>query len=359
MIKIGFYSHNIDYAGTWRAHENLLRAMDPERFDVYVLYCPTEPHNRLAAVVQALGPEKLIPFERTHERYGAAEGYRPLRDNFHEVAVAQKFDIIHVSRSGFYEWPFVSRMAPLQIETNMFGSRDDSKFLDRSVAPTHWVSARRMSDAVVHLPISEPVRLGPDLRNMLRIPQDAIVCGRCGRPDNFTPIALNAFFQVSTNVLNLWYVNIGACANFRRFAQGHSRIVSLPPVTDDRAVAAFYRTLDLFLHYRIDGESQGLAICEAMSYGLPVLSHCCTIRGGYNGQFETIGAGGIVANEGLDYTKCLYNLVTNASFRIRTGLNALERSKCFSAKLAAAKMSELYEHWFYGHRLLANNPTIA
>jgi hypothetical protein len=46
-IKILFYSHTIDFAGTWRSHERILLNLNPEEFDVYVFYNPKKNNDRL------------------------------------------------------------------------------------------------------------------------------------------------------------------------------------------------------------------------------------------------------------------------------------------------------------------------
>ena len=46
-IKILFYSHTIDYGGTWRSHERILLNLNPDLFDVYVFYNPNQDNNRL------------------------------------------------------------------------------------------------------------------------------------------------------------------------------------------------------------------------------------------------------------------------------------------------------------------------
>ena len=48
-------------------------------------------------------------------------------------------DIIHYARSGYYEWPFTKRLSPIQIETNIFGFKDSTPFLDYSIAISNTI----------------------------------------------------------------------------------------------------------------------------------------------------------------------------------------------------------------------------
>lgn len=61
-IKILFYSHTIDYAGTWRSHERILLNLDKNAFDVYVFYNPNKDNNRLSYLKTQLDNSKIIPF---------------------------------------------------------------------------------------------------------------------------------------------------------------------------------------------------------------------------------------------------------------------------------------------------------
>ena len=103
-IKILFYSHTIDYGGTWRSHERTLLNLDENLFDVYVCYNTTQDNNRLNYLKSKLGPNKLIPFSSSKNKLGPDKGYSYVENNFVETIKPYNFDIIHFARSGYFEW---------------------------------------------------------------------------------------------------------------------------------------------------------------------------------------------------------------------------------------------------------------
>jgi len=62
-IKILFYSHTIDFGGTWRSHERILLNLNKDKFDVYVFYNPNQNNNRLDFLKTKLSEDRIIPFE--------------------------------------------------------------------------------------------------------------------------------------------------------------------------------------------------------------------------------------------------------------------------------------------------------
>ena len=83
-IKIVFYSHTIDYAGTWRSHEQILLNLNKNIFQPYVLYNQNVNHNRLNFVIENLGNEYVIPFSASTEKTGPDMGYSFISNNFEE-----------------------------------------------------------------------------------------------------------------------------------------------------------------------------------------------------------------------------------------------------------------------------------
>lgn len=317
MIKICYYSHTIDFAGTWRSHEKIFENIDRSKFDPYIMYWDESPHNnRLDILKQKFGSDRFIPFKRSLEKTGASQGYAPVFNNFKEVAIKNNFDIIHFARSGYYEWPFNERISKLQIETNIFGANDKSIFLDKSIAISPVVhNLRGSSDIIIPNPIDLPKNIEKDfsIRKKFNIKDDDIVLGRIGRPDNFTSISLIAFSQLQKQLNNIYYLIIGGCDFTKNFVfENKIKNVHFIDVTnDDEFLDKFNRNIDIFSHYRSDGETFGVAIATAMSYAVPVLTHV----GGYNNQCLTIKQGGIVANNQQEYFEYLRILCSNPDLR--------------------------------------------
>jgi len=344
-IKIIFYTHELDYAGTARSHERIVESLNRDIFEPYVFYwvdCHNNP--RLPIVEKLVGKDHLIGFYRSNEKTGPEEGYTPLWSDFYERAMEVKPDIIHCARSGYYEYPLNKRIAPLQVETNIFAHKDESAFLDRSICISNCIDyIRQGSDAVIYNPIPAARLEGDSLRRQYDIPEDAVVCGRIGRPSNYHPFALEAFKRAVKKYPNLWYINIAPCRVFMQEAQGVPNVVLIPPTSDDSFIEKFHRTIDIFAHYRLDGECCSTAIQQAMMYGLPVISH---ISKSYNGQIETIGNGGFVARTADEYYDFLCHLVEFKQMREDFGQRARARALAeFDQEIIVRKIEDCYMKW--------------
>ena len=299
--KIAFYSHSIDYAGTWRSHERILLNLNQDIFQPYVLYNQSIENNRLDFIIEKLGCEFVIPFLASTEKTGPDMGYTFINTNFEEKLLEINPDIIHFARSGYYEWPFTKRLSPIQIETNIFGFKDNSSYLDCSISICETIDKLRGgSDSVIYNPIPKPIGLKENLRNLLNIDENTLVLGRIGRPSNFTPISIEASKMLKDTGLKFKYIIVGPCNETKnKIKQLHLEdyFILYEPTNDDDFIDKFYNTIDIFAHYRFDGECHSTAIAQAMTYGKPVISHFA----GYNGQLETIGDSGFVVNNSMEY----------------------------------------------------------
>lgn len=312
-LRVGFYSHTVDFAGTWRSHERLAQEVsNNDGFKTFVLYCENIENNRLAEARLALPKTTFVPFARSLEKTGFETGYTPRSTNFSEVARSLNLDVLHFARTGYYEWPFTERLAKLQVETNIFGCDDTSPFLDKSIAIASVLTQikKRPADAVIPNPIpgrSPDYDSLSDLRQELGYSTGDVVLGRIGRPANFHPAALESFAALSKSQKNLRYLIVGGCEEAKRFVSSRgldSVVTFVPPTNDDVWIERFHKTVDVFAHYRSDGEIHSTAIAQAMMYDIPVVTH----RAGLNGQIETVGPGGYCATNEDDYLGALRGL---------------------------------------------------
>jgi glycosyltransferase involved in cell wall biosynthesis len=341
-IKIVFYSHTVDFAGTWRSHERILENLNKDIFEPYVMYNINADNNRLEYVINILGKDFVLPFETSGGKLGPEYGYPFVETNFNEVLNIISPDIIHFARSGYFEWPFNQRLCPIQIETNIFAGKDESPFLDYSITICDTIkNYRGKSDCTIYNPIPYPKESKENLKNLLGIEDDTFVLGRIGRADNFTSISLDACKILKEKKLNFKYIIISPCNLTKNFVEQNNltnEVIFVEPTNDDDFIHKFHNTLDIFAHYRIDGECHSTAIAQAMSYGLPIISH----HAGWNGQVETIQEGGFVCHNSETYAekilelfqnKDLYNYVSNKSF---------ERFKSFSYEETIPKFEKVY-----------------
>ncbi len=341
-IKIVFYSHTIDYAGTWRSHERIILNLDKDKFIPYVLYNVNVNNNRLDYLKKTLGDEFVIPFSASTEKTNSSLGYKPLSTNFDEVIKKVSPDIIHFARSGYYEWPFDKRVCPIQVETNIFGFMDNTSFVDHSISISETIKKIRGGNTeVIYNPIPKPFNDMNDLRSELGIKPNTIVLGRIGRPDNFTSISIDSVKNLKSIGVDFKYIIVGPCEKVKNKIKENNldeNFILFETTNDDYFIHKFYNTIDIFAHYRSDGETFGTAIAQSMIYGKPVVTH----KAGTNGQEEIIGDSGLISDNVMGYFSNLLKLINDKKFYKQLSEKSILRSKMFLIENTVPKFDKLY-----------------
>ena len=345
-IKILLYSHDIDYGGTWRSHENIIKHLDKDIFESYVMYWDkNESNNRLPVSKEILKDTIFVPFERTYER--KKDHYAPDATNFTKIARDIGLDIIHFARSGYSEWPFDRRLAKLQVETNIFGDSDPTGFLDKSICISNYVSnIRGRSDAVIYNPVPGEMDV-EGLREDLGIAEDAIVLGRIGRYDNPHYIAIKSFEKILKDHANTYYIIICGHHLIKEYVLKNKipNVIFIEETNDDTYIGRFYKTIDIFAHYRSDGETHGIAIAQAMMNGVPVISHESVV---HNGHIETIGDSGRVVGceDESGYVRFIKEMIEDETYRIKLGDMAKKLAEeRYGEKDICKKYQDCYLEW--------------
>ena len=169
--------------------------------------------------------------------------------------------------------------------------------------------------------------------------------GRIGRnaDDIHDPIALRAYKEIE-NEKTLYLI----ISPRRKLVQderelGLKHVKYLDPTVDDVYLSRFYKTLDVFAHARLDGETFGCAIAEAMIHGAPVVTHRSHIR---NAQSEILDAeSGFVAerDDWRAYAGFLKQLMQDKNLRLKMGASAKKRAmENFEAGLITRKLEKIY-----------------
>jgi glycosyltransferase involved in cell wall biosynthesis len=239
--------------------------------------------------------------------------------------------VVHLHRNGEAE-PFTSEIIShfaLQrkckiIETNVFSRPDYSKtaqHIDVHMHLTNWClwKWQQLARRIEPKPIGTVVPYGievetfksertaavaVEMRRSLCIPERAFLIGRVGQPlsAKWSPLLIDAFEGAAANISELHLVTIGAPDNvMKRIAalppRLRDRVVSLPTTDCDKALKAFYSSLDVFVHASSKGESFGHVLCEAMLSGTPVITLSTPLKD--NSQLEIVQheIGGLVARD--------------------------------------------------------------
>ena len=118
---------------------------------------------------------------------------------------------------------------------------------------------------IVHLPEVEG-----NYREMLNIPPDAAVFGRYGGYEqmdiSYIPNAIAKALNMAPDIYFL-------LMNTKYLGFEHPRVIYLEGTTDLEVKRAFMNSIDAFVLGRTDGESFGLAVCEALFCNKPVITN--------------------------------------------------------------------------------------
>lgn len=352
-IKVLFHLNQAGYGGTEKAILTFCENLDRSKFKPCLFIYNTASRGRYYRH-RLQGWFSAKARQRFNTRYIAGRARLPdfievlgkdsvfegRADDFSKVVRQLAPDIVHFNR-GKWEPFFDTLVAAVPqttvcIETNIFGyPASDNYFtrIRRSYFVSKWLLEKSpwsgSKGSVLYNPIRKPAN-NRTLRKQLQIPQNAFVCGRISRPDlgddNFILEVFNRLPQDNTYLLLLAGSDI-----MRNAAAGNDRIILLEPTTDEDTISSFYNTIDLLLHYRIEGETFGMNIAEAMIHGKPVVSHVSNVD---NAQAELLaetaehGTVGFVAprNDMAAYLQHISYLMNNPAELARIGDNARTRA---------------------------------
>ena len=113
-------------------------------------------------------------------------------------------------------------------------------------------------------------------------------------------------------------------------------------VSYDRLVSEFYPAADILVHVPPKAEGYGLVVCEAMSFGIPVVAS----RLGALPEMVVDGQTGLLVRPGSvgDLAEALERLVLDADLRGRLGQAARRRYLAhFSLSVMQKKLFRIYE----------------
>lgn len=357
-MRIVHHSKTIGYAGTDRTAQLFVKYLNKlPNIEAFLVYRANDDTSRLEECKATIGEQYLIPYEHEHQPK-ALPPYFPKSDNLVEVLASLQPDIFHIHRGGHPEWPGMKSICPTAkfVETNIFAGIDLSPDIDLHIYISNFIAVR------AHLLHGKPgpILLNPtekpfitdfaaarfDLRRRLFLPDDAIVLGRVGRPDNFDPIALNAFQIVVARHPNAYYAVVNPCNRWREVVerQNIKNVVFLPKIVNDVELSMFYGGIDIYAHARVDGECQPCNLNEAMYHGVPVVTHVADTYQGHVEQVNESGAGFVAGHHNhKEYAGYLMRLIVNKEDRNNMGLAGIQWAEMnVDAEVVTQRLAEIY-----------------
>lgn len=351
-INVLHYIRNLGLGGTEKTCQLFAEHASPQ-FNVTVAYDINANHPRLSEFEKSMKVCK-----------GDLVGIDPatLKSLLHEKNV----DILHVYRSGFSEFPEpgVHVNVPHFVETNVFGLLNPNPNIDKTLFMSQWL----MDYALMRLPassmypfrrrrfdfVNNPVEDPASFDTLhLDFPDDAIILGRCGRPDNgiYNALHVRAAFNLRSQGYPVCFLVVAPPSNMiDDLAKYDIPFHVIPPTTEPVVLSQFYNTVDIYAHARADGETFGVNIAEAMMHGKPVVTHWAVPSnpqmGVFQSQTELVDhgvTGYVTENDVACYSSALKKLIDDPQLRDSMGKAGMSKARDqYHVKKCVAKLEQIY-----------------
>jgi glycosyltransferase involved in cell wall biosynthesis len=354
--RVALISNALGLGGTEKMLESYATRQDRSRFDVHVI--GVYELGERAPGLQAAGIE-----------VSCAEG-----DGDRLAELLRGTDVAHVFRWGMAEpiVPAACRAAGVarMVETNIFGSVDPTP--DEAAFDVHlFVSTmcllryrkRVGGDASAafhrrHRVLSAPIEHEAlaahapaskrAARELLGLDPERPVVGRVGRASDtkWRTLVVDMIPPLLEIVPDAQVLLVGATpAKVERLrALGIlDRCVLHDPTLDPERLAAFYVACDVFASASEIGESQGIAINEAQSFGVPVVT--CSTPWADNAQVEFVehGRSGWLASSPQSFAEAVADLLRDPARRAAFGeAGRADIARMLSVEDIPARLGALY-----------------
>jgi glycosyltransferase involved in cell wall biosynthesis len=359
MIKVIFHLNQLGYGGTEKAILTFINTLDRKLFEPSLFF------NTSVTTFEQKKLHLLKNFSKKYERkYNEKyiHGFARKRE-FEEAVSGRLFlgwglsdfakccssvgpAIMHFNRGlpmDFYTENIDKLPSGIKIiDHNIFAIKPSARYLKSvdhmffvsqwCLDKSSWVDPNKSS--FIYNPVADTSKalVDCDIRQGLHIPTDSIILGRLSRPNlDDGEFIIQVLLRIFAKFPQVHFVCIGASNAFiersRELRLGN--VHCLLPTTDESRINQFLRGLDIFLHYRREGETFGLNIAEAMSRGIPIVSHKSEVD---NAQVELITKdrrSGIVCDTlSLDaYVAAVEKLIMDSSLRLELGRNARQTAE--------------------------------
>jgi glycosyltransferase involved in cell wall biosynthesis len=358
--RVVFVANALTIGGTEKGLVNLALALDRDRFDVRVV------------TAVALGP-------RADDLVAGGVPVQCADGDAHRLAgLLADGDVVHVFRAGAAEPALLGAAARAGaralVETNVFGLVDPSRearacdcrlFLSqmcllryrRSLGATGAEFHERHRVLRLPLDLDRLASLAPsraDAKSRLGLDPERLVVGRVGRADDlkWRNLLVDMLPGLLARAPGTQVLLVGVTPAKHRRLRRHGvreRCLLHPTVASEEELATLYAACDVLVHAAEIGESQGLAIAEAMTLGLPVVT--CSTPWVDNGQLELVDHGrtGYVANHPRPFAEAVGALLADEPLRVQLGAAARANvAGLLDVRALTRQLERLYESLLAG-----------
>lgn len=268
--------------------------------------------------------------------------------DFFDIFDSSKYHLIQTGRFGYKEFPFCDMHDSIFVDSIHSGGqcviekRDNIKatVLLSNSHVSQWVgNGGDDSKARIIPPIVEPLPQATiDLRESFGISKDTVVFGMHQRVDDaiFSSLPLESFSRLHGDTA---YILMGGSERYRSQASNYENVFFLDFSTIPEDISNFLSSLDVYAHGRLDGEVCSASIIEALSFGLPVISHSAQ----NNGHQEQIEGCGFFVSSVEEYLESM-QLLLDLGNRSRFSYNSVKKYEAiYSLDACIKKYVDLYE----------------
>ena len=357
-IKVAFIKFGgMANGGTEKVLQTIASELPKDQFIVDYFYCDSAPYIGSDFVHPDTDPSRVqyvkdngvnvIKFNVEFKDLTTGT-HDWVNTNFWELFDEEKYDVIQTGRSGHPEYPFtLINKTPIVDSIHLSGMAENKHNTVKTVLISkeqkeRWIMSGGPADKAEIIP--NPLRI-PDVGDINYREefgwQDKFVFGLHQRRDNhiFSPIPLEAYDEIEDD--NTAFLLLGGSENYQKQARdlGLKNFKHLPPVGELEPIHKFLNTLDVYAHGRSDGEQCSCAIIEAMSHGLPVISHTAPSMG----QLEQIGDAGKVTNDYQEYSEVMVDMIDDKNYYNECAQNSKNRyNEIYKLETIIKKYADIY-----------------
>lgn len=339
-IKVAFVKFaGLANAGTEKYLQTLAAGLPKDEFDVTYFYCDAAPYIGSDWKHPDTDPNRLEWMENTNVKLVkfdvefkdvTTSTHDWVNTNFWEFFNEDDFDIIQTGRAGHPEYPFtLINKTPIIDSIHLAGMAENKSNTKMTILVSErqreeWISSGGNKEKSISLPgpIIIPDNITESYRDTLNL-ENKFVFGIHQRNDDgiFSPIILESYKKIESD--KTCFIILGGSDRYRKQSKdlGIKNIIFMDTTSDVSEIHKFLGTLDVYAHGRSDGEQCSGAITEALSHGLPVVSHVAPSMG----HLDQIDDAGLVVNNVEEYSEEMKKLMTEPEYKQMRSKNAKKR----------------------------------
>lgn len=327
-IKIAFItSDGLNTGGTERFMQTIAANLPQDTYEVDYYYTPPVAQHRYQYMI-----DHHINLIEYKGEYYTKWRYICLRNtNFWKIYKGG-YDLIQLGRCGYPD-DIISKIKDTPIVDSIHwvagvcNSYNISRVMHISkFSQNIWI--KKGGDVkrteMISLPLFLPEFAFTDIRASLGLNADRFLFGfhQANRDDIFSDIPLKAYKEIEDD--SNAFILCNGSKKYREQAKelGLKNIYFYDYQKDNNEFYSVIKSLNVYAHGRLDGELNSAAIAEAISFGLPVITHPSKA---FNGHLEIVTDNGFVAKDYKEYAnymrqlqndKILWKKCSDASYRV-------------------------------------------